>query len=118
MSIPRPTGWESCDLCPVQPEYGTRMPSTTDDLTESYEPDPIVVPVRDILDGVVGSMTGVEIGRVDSETLAWAGVGATGSVRSGMRRLSVEDDARSIMLAWDVDVDEPACREDAHDCGR
>jgi hypothetical protein len=49
-------------------------PSTTDDLTESYEPDPIVVPVRDILDGVVGSMTGVEIGRMDSETLAWAGV--------------------------------------------
>jgi hypothetical protein len=86
----------------------TDLTSTTDDLPDAYEPEPIVVPVRDILDGVVGSVTGVEIGRVDSETLAWAGVNATGSVRSGMMRLRVEVvGANAIRLAWDVEVDEP-----------
>jgi len=56
---------------------------------------------------LVGSLTGVEVGQVDGETLAWTGVDAVGSVRSGTMRMTVEVvGANAIRLAWGVDVDE------------
>jgi hypothetical protein len=63
------------------------QPSTTDDPADAYEPEEIVLPVNDILDPVVGSVTAVDVGLADAETLARAGVDATGSLRSGTMRL-------------------------------
>lgn len=64
-----------------------------------------------ILDPAVGSMTGIEVGRVDAETLAWAGVDATGSLRAGTVRLRVDlDDGKSTKLAWGVDVEGESSR--------
>jgi len=79
---------------------------TIDDFSETYEPEPIFIPLRDVIDDVVGPLTHTELGRVGADTLAWSGVDAAGRVRSGTMRLRVEDDAKSITLAWDVDVDD------------
>jgi hypothetical protein len=77
-----------------------------DDLPVVYEPEEMVIPVRDVLYGVVGSLTGVEVGRVDAETLAWAGVDATGCVRSGTMRPRFEVDGGGITIDWEVEVDD------------
>jgi hypothetical protein len=82
------------------------LPSTADNLP-SYEPDPIIIPYRDILDPVVGRLTHVEVGRADAEKVAWAGIDATGSLRTGTMRLRIDAGvANSIMLGWDVEVDD------------
>ena len=45
---------------------------------------------------------------MSAKTVAWAGVDAAGSVRSGTASLDVGvgEDGRSLVLGWRVDVDE------------
>jgi hypothetical protein len=86
----------------------TTLPLTTDDLTGSYEPDPIAIPMHDVLDGLVGSLTSLKVGRVDADTIAWARWDATGLLVVETMRLRVDvGDANSITLGWDVELDAP-----------
>jgi hypothetical protein len=82
-------------------------PTPDPDSLDGPQPDPIVVPYGDILDPVVGPLTSTEVGRMDAETLAWAGVDEAGRPVSGTARLDAEigEDGRSIVLGWRVEVD-------------
>ena len=86
----------------------TLIPTTDGEPLDVYVADPIVVSAQELLDGVVGPLTGIEVGRVSAKTVAWAGVDAAGSVRSGTASLDVGvgEDGRSLVLGWRVDVDE------------
>ena len=84
------------------------IPTTDGEPLDVYVADPIVVPAQELLHGVVGPLTRVEVGLVSAETVAWAGVDEAGSVQSGTMRLNVDigNDATSIVLGWRVEVDE------------
>lgn len=84
------------------------LPTTDPEPLDTYEPDPIVVPYRDILDPLVGPFTRVEVGPMGGDVLAWAGVDAAGCVQSGTLRpdFCIGEDQRSITISWRVEVDE------------
>jgi len=83
------------------------LQTTDPEPLEAYETDPIVVAYRDILDPLVGPLTRVEAGPIGGNVLAWAGVDATGTVRSGTMRMDADsaEGERSITLSWRVEVD-------------
>ena len=84
--------------------------TTVLDPLDVYELDPIVVPVRELLDAIVGPLTHFEAGPICGNGLAWSGVDAAGRLRSGTASLDldVREDGRSLMLGWRVEVDETA----------
>jgi hypothetical protein len=92
-------------------EIDVDLPAPT--TTATYEtvggsqPDPMVIPYRDILAPYVGQLHDIEV-LAEGDAYVWSGTDITGRRRTGAMRsdLGVGDDARSITLGWAVEVDE------------
>jgi hypothetical protein len=85
----------------------TRTAATTGECIETYGPDPIVIPVYDILDPVVGPLSLIVMGPTGEHEFAWSGVDCAGKVRPGTMRPRVSlDAANAITIDWEVEVDE------------